>query len=80
MRLSMRGTIKLDRHHVPCKLGERSGDGVELGTTRVRLPFGGIASTVLGEVQMPKVRPFYVLTLVGAGALLGFVCLRVLLW
>jgi hypothetical protein len=52
----------------------------ELGHTRIRLPFGGCASNVPGEIRKPKFLPFAFLI---GGIVFGTVCfisVRMLLW
>jgi hypothetical protein len=55
-------------------------DPVKPGTTTVRLPLGGVASTDAGQVREPLVRPFWLLA-AGLGiTILFFLWLRVSLF
>ncbi len=51
----------------------------QLGHTRIKLPCGGVASSVTEEVCRPGVPTFAVLTAIVGAAAAGFVVVRLLL-
>jgi hypothetical protein len=52
----------------------------ELGHTRTKLPFGGLASSIPEDVREPKVPAFVLLAGTTGTAFLLFALLRLLLW